>query len=128
MACLCQRMDKQGTCCESRFPHSNKIHVSTYIDMFIIRMSLQCLADIKMSNTAIDSCYNIDQSCIRWPKKSVVLEIVRNHGCTIIPIGYHNPRNPNGIKLIEWQIQFVRAEQLLLRNLGSQQVVTRNHS
>ena len=58
----------------------------------------------------------------RWPKQRHIHEIHQQHGCTIIPIGYHNPIDRNRIMLIEWQYQFVRAEQILLRSLGHQQV------
>ena len=58
----------------------------------------------------------------RWPKIRLIEGITRDHGCTIVPRGYYNPQQPNRVMLIEWQIQFVRAEQILLRSLGHQQV------
>ena len=60
-------------------------------------------------------------SPLSWPNASVVKAVVRA-GCNLVPLGYYNPAQPDSAMKIEWQIQFVEAEQILLRSLGHIQV------
>lgn len=57
----------------------------------------------------------------RWPKPHSINEVTKM-GCNLVPIGHYNPTRPNAVMKIEWQIQFARAEQLLLRSLGHTQI------
>lgn len=57
----------------------------------------------------------------RWPKPQYIEEVAKM-GCNLVPIGHYNPSQPNTVMKIEWQIQFARAEQLLLRSLGHSQI------
>ncbi|XP_047475503.1 uncharacterized protein LOC125029576 [Penaeus chinensis] len=57
----------------------------------------------------------------RWPKYSTINEVV-NTGCNLVPIGHYRPSQPNVVMKMEWQIQFNRAEQILLRSLGHSQI------
>ncbi|XP_068223096.1 uncharacterized protein [Palaemon carinicauda] len=57
----------------------------------------------------------------RWPKPQNIEEVTKM-GCNLVPIGHYNPSQPNTVMKIEWQIQFARAEQILLRSLGHSQI------
>ncbi|XP_045107652.1 uncharacterized protein LOC123502570 [Portunus trituberculatus] len=57
----------------------------------------------------------------RWPKEINVQEALQA-GCNLVPIGHYNPKEPNRVMKIEWQIQFIKAEQILLRSLGHVQM------
>ncbi|XP_071550319.1 uncharacterized protein [Panulirus ornatus] len=57
----------------------------------------------------------------RWPKEQSIQESIQM-GCNLVPIGHYNPKEPNRVMKIEWQIQFAKAEQILLRSLGHTQI------
>ncbi|XP_050730698.1 uncharacterized protein LOC127005656 [Eriocheir sinensis] len=57
----------------------------------------------------------------KWPKDINIQEAAAT-GCNIVPMGHYNPREPNRVMKIEWQIQFAKAEQILLRSLGHTQM------
>lgn len=57
----------------------------------------------------------------KWPKDINIQEAMQV-GCNLVPIGHYNPKEPNRVMKIEWQIQFIKAEQILLRSLGHVQM------
>lgn len=57
----------------------------------------------------------------KWPKDINIQEALQA-GCNLVPIGHYNPKEPNRVMKIEWQIQFIKAEQILLRSLGHVQM------
>ncbi|CAL4221920.1 unnamed protein product, partial [Meganyctiphanes norvegica] len=73
---------------------------------------------IRERNAKID---HSNKMIYRWPTKEKVEEVCEV-GCNLVPIGHYDPRNPNKVMKIEWQIQFAKAEQILLRSLGHSQI------
>ncbi|XP_042232873.1 uncharacterized protein LOC121873395, partial [Homarus americanus] len=49
----------------------------------------------------------------KWPKDQNIQEAVQL-GCNLVPLGHYNPKEPNKVMKIEWQIQFAKGEQILL--------------
>ncbi|XP_076067927.1 uncharacterized protein LOC143040632 isoform X2 [Oratosquilla oratoria] len=57
----------------------------------------------------------------RWPPQDRIFEIL-HHGCNLVPIGHYNPKEPSKLMKIEWQLQFIAAEKILLQSLGHVQI------
>ncbi|KAK8735890.1 hypothetical protein OTU49_005103, partial [Cherax quadricarinatus] len=57
----------------------------------------------------------------KWPREVHIMEAIQM-GCNLVPLGHYNPVEPSNVMKIEWQIQFSRAEQILLRSLGHTQI------
>nr|XP_045615829.1 uncharacterized protein LOC123768969 isoform X2 [Procambarus clarkii] len=57
----------------------------------------------------------------KWPKEQHIMEATQM-GCNLVPLGHYNPKGPSKVMKIEWQVQFAKVEQILLRSLGHTQI------
>ncbi|XP_066958485.1 uncharacterized protein [Macrobrachium rosenbergii] len=67
----------------------------------------------------------VNKTMYRWPKSETIQQVMKL-GCNLVPLGHHSQFEQNPAKVIEWQIQFAKAERLLLKSLGHTQVLLRN--
>ncbi|XP_068245704.1 uncharacterized protein [Palaemon carinicauda] len=63
----------------------------------------------------------INKTIYRWPRTETIRQVTEL-GCNLVPLGHHSQVEPNSAKVIEWQIQFVKAERHLLKSLGHTQI------
>lgn len=63
----------------------------------------------------------VNKTMYRWPKSETIQQVMKL-GCNLVPLGHHSQFEQNPAKVIEWQIQFAKAERLLLKSLGHTQI------
>ncbi|XP_064110879.1 uncharacterized protein LOC135218481 [Macrobrachium nipponense] len=63
----------------------------------------------------------VNKTMYRWPKSETITQVLKL-GCNLVPLGHHSDFEQNPARVIEWQIQFAKAEQLLMKTLGHTQI------